>query len=164
MPAGKHLSGKKSPGKIKEPDSLNENQARRLRITCQHIDRTLCDIENILDESASGTAFPTYIADISSAQRKLITEYIASIRTQLIETMDQQGIVSGKPEIPTSRAIRGRMYSIDIAAEEIRPRHMRGYGKLSSPAAVELERIVDELQGLANNVNQALRENNGQEI
>jgi hypothetical protein len=137
---------------------LNENQARRLRITCQHVDRTLSEIEGILDESASATAFPAYVDNISPAQREAITEAIARIRHRLIETLTRQEVDPKMPAIPVSRAILGRMYIVDIAAEEIRPRRMKGYGSLSPDAAVELERFANDLKCITRQVDQALRE------
>lgn len=129
-----------------EDDTLDENQERRLRITCQHIDSILSEIESVLNETDSQAAFPSYIPDITPAQRKVIEDYIASVRAQLTQTLETQGIFSNPPGIPVSRAIRSRLYSIDIAAEEIRPRHMRGYGKVSAAAATELTRFAGELQ------------------
>ena len=63
-----------------DSDTLNEDQVRLLRITCEHIDRLLSDIEGILNESASLAAFPSYTADIAPVQQKTIEDYIARIR------------------------------------------------------------------------------------
>lgn len=129
-----------------EHASLDENQERRLRVTCQHIDNILSEIESVLNETDSQAAFPTYIPDVTPAQQKVIEDYIACVRAQLTQTLEKQGISSNSPGIPVSRAIRSRLYSIDIAAEEIRPRHMRGYGKVSAATATELNRFAGELQ------------------
>lgn len=125
---------------------LNENQQRRLRITCEHIDRILSEIENILNEAGSEAAFPSYITDITAAQQRVVEDYIAGVRVQLTRTLDRQKILKNPPAIPVSRAIRSRLYSIDIAAEEIKPRHMRGFGKVSKTAATELNNFAGELQ------------------
>ena len=158
LPAGKHSSDNRTHADEKGQVLLNENQARRLRITCQHIDRTLSEIEGILDESASATAFPAYIHDITQTQRELITASIAKIRTRLVETLARQEVDPKMPAIPVSRAILGRMYIVDIAAEEIRPRRMKGYGSLSPDAAAELERFATDLKGITRQVDRALRE------
>ncbi len=141
-----------------EPDKLNENHVRRLRITCQSIDRTLSEIENILNESASRAAFPQYITDLSPAQRKTIEDYIARVRARLIRVLEGQSIAIPSPDVPVTRAVRGRLYSIDIAAEEIRPRHMRGYGKVSAEAATELSSFAGEMQARATDLHDCLTE------
>jgi hypothetical protein len=149
MPAGKHSSDKKSPSPATEPDFLDDNQARRLRVTCHHIDRILSEIEGILNETNSLAAFPSYIADITPEQQRTIENYIASVRTQLTRALEKQGISSTPPGVPVSRAIRSRLYSIDISAEEIKSRHMRGYGKISPAATTELNSFAGELQSQA---------------
>ena len=139
-----------------DPDTLNESQVRRLRVTCQHIDRTLSEIEGILNESASRAAFPAYIADLSPPQRKTLEDYIARVRARLVRVLEGQGIAASQPGIPVSRAVRGRLYSIDIAAEELKPKYMRGYGEVSDTVATELDGIAGELQSLVVRLDQYL--------
>ena len=147
-----------------DPDTLNESQVRRLRVSCQHIDRTLSEIEGILNESASGAAFPVYIADLSPAQRKTLGDYIARARARLVRVLEGQGIASNPPSIPVSRAVRGRLYSIDIAAEELKPKYMRGYGEVSATVATELDGIAGELQSLVVHLDQYLAGGAGQDF
>ena len=147
-----------------DPDTLNENHIRRLRVTCQHIDRTLSEIEGILNESASRAAFPTYAPDLLLAQRKTIEDYIARVRARLIRVLEGQGIVVKEPDIPVSRAVRGRLYSIDIAAEELKPKYMRGYGDVAAATATELNGIAGELQGLVARLDQYLAGGAGQDF
>lgn len=147
-----------------DPDSLNENQLRRLRVSCQHIDRVLSEIESVLNESASRAAFPQYITDLSPAQRKTIEDYIARVRARLIRILEGQGIPVNPPSVPVTRAIRARLYSIDIAAEELKPKYMRGYGKVSDTVATELSGIAGELQGLVVHLEQQLAGGTGQDF
>ena len=147
-----------------DSDPLNEDQVRRLRVTCQHIDRTLSEIEGILNESASRAAFPTYAPDLLLAQRKTIEDYITRVRARLIRVLEGQGIVVKEPDIPVSRAVRGRLYSIDIAAEELKPKYMRGYGGVSAATATELNGIAGELQGLVARLDQYLAGGVGQDF
>jgi GTP-binding protein EngB required for normal cell division len=133
---------------VEDSDSLNEHQAHYLLVTCQHIDKILSDIENILNESISQATFPSYCSDLIPAQHKTIRDYITHIRTQLLQILEGQNIEYKNPCIPVSRVIHNRLSSIDIAAEELKPKYMRGYGNLSDSTATELNGIVGELQGL----------------
>jgi hypothetical protein len=45
---------------------------------------------------------------------------------------------------------------IDIAAEELKPEYMRGYGEIPPAAAVELNGIAGELKGLVGQLDQFL--------
>ena len=147
-----------------DSDTLNEDQARRLRITCQHIDSVLTDIEGILNESASRAAFPTYTTDLAPAQQKTIGDYIARVRTRLTRVLEGQNIVYKQPGIPVSRAIKGRLYSIDIAAEELKPKYMRGFGGVSDSTATELNGIAGELQALVARLERYLAGGTGQDF
>ena len=147
-----------------DPGSLNENQVRRLRVTCQHIDKLLSEIEGILNESVSLAAFPSYTSDIAPAQRKTIEDYIARVRARLIRVLEGQGISRQQPWVPTSRAINVRLAGIDIAAEELKPKYMRGYGGVSAATATELNGIAGELQGLVARLDQYLAGGAGQDF
>lgn len=147
-----------------DSDTLNEDQVRRLRITCEHIDRLLSDIEGILNESASLAAFPSYTADIAPVQQKTIGDYIARIRARLIQVLDGQGIPRKPPWVSASRAINGRLCSIDIAAEELKPKYMQGFGEVSDTTATELNGIAGELQALVARLEQYLAGGTGQDF
>jgi GTP-binding protein EngB required for normal cell division len=127
---------------------LNESQARRLRVTCQYIDKNLADVEGILNTAASKTAFPRYSPDIAPVQRRTIEDYVSRIRAQLIRVLEGQGIVREEPQIPASRAVRVILGAVDIAVEELKPKYMRGYGDVPESVATELNGIVGELAGL----------------
>ncbi len=127
---------------------LNESQAQRLRVTCQYIDKALGDVENILNATTSKAAFPRYSTDINPAQRGTIEDYIARVRAQLVRVLEGQAIVPEKPSIPASRAVHVMLGAIDIAAEELKPKYMRGYGPVPESVATELNGIAAELSGL----------------
>lgn len=150
----------------KTPDkgSLNEFQARRLRVTCQHIDNQLGEIEEILHATGSKAAFPRFLPDVAPAQHRTIEDYIARLRAQLVRVLDGQAIAREKPSIPVSRAIHAALVSIDIVVEELDPHYMRGYGDVSEPAAIELNGIVGELRGLVSKLNRYLVEGIGQDL
>ena len=145
-------------------DSLNEHQSHYLLVTCQHIDKVLSDIEGILNESSSQAAFPEYFSDLTPAQQKTLKDYISHIRTRLIQILEGQGINYKQPGIPASKAIYSRIYSIDIAAEELKPKYMRGYGEVSETVAIGLNGIAGELQGLVTRLEGYLAGGTGQDF
>ncbi len=145
-------------------DSLNEFQASRVRVTCQYVANLLGEIENIVNVSASKAAFPRHTADISLAQRRTIEDYTARICAQLKRVLDGQGIPLQKPSIPASRAISVTLGSIDIAAEELKPQYMRGYGPVPETVATELNGIAAELHGLVTRLERYLLEGAGQDL
>ena len=146
-------------------DPSNEFLAKHLRVTCRHIDRLLGEIEGILNESSSRTAFPEYVMDITPAQQKMIEDYITRIRARLVQVMEGQEIISNsRPGIPVSRAVHSRLYTIDIAAEELKPQYMMGFGNIPGTAATELNGIAGELQALVSRLGQYLDKGAGQDF
>ncbi|MGC2272651.1 MAG: dynamin family protein [Candidatus Sulfotelmatobacter sp.] len=137
-------------------NSLNSNHERRLGVTCRHIDKLLADMENVLSVSTSKLAFPQYAPDLSPAQRRVIEDYIGRIRAQLIRVLDGQGMERPTADIPVSRSLHSTLTFVDIAAEELKPEYMRGYGQVPPAAAVELNGIAGELQGLVRQLDQYL--------
>lgn len=138
--------------------SPNEHQARYIRSTCEYIDRLLTDIEGVLDASASGSVFLRYSADLTPLQRGAIEDFIACLRARLVRILDDQGIARVRPAVPASHAIRGSLIAIEIAAEELRPKHVRAYGEVCGGMATELEGIAAELHGLIGRLDRDLGE------
>lgn len=146
---------------VRDSDFLNEQQAHYLLVTCQHIDKLLSDIEGVLNESTSQAAFPAYFQDLTPEQQKTIKDYIAHVRTRLIQILEGQDIDYKQPGIPVSKAIHSRLYLIDIAAEELKPKYMRGFGEVSDIAATDLNNIAGELQRLITRLDEVLPEESG---
>ena len=137
-------------------NSLNSNHERRLSVTCRHIDKLLAEMESTLNVSVSKLAFPQYATDLSPAQRRVIEDYIGRIRAQLVRVLDGQGIERPPSDIPVSRSLHATLTFVDIAVEELKPEYMRGYGEVPAVAAVELNGIAGELQGLVRQLDQYL--------
>jgi len=139
-----------------ETNSLNSNHERRLSVTCRHIDKLLAEMESTLSVSTCRLAFPQYAPDLSPAQRRVIEDYIGRIRAQLVRVLDGQGIERPPADIPVSRSLHSYLTFVDIATEELKPEYMRGYGEVPPAAAVELNGIAGELQGLVRQLDQYL--------
>ena len=129
--------------------TMNSSQKLYLRVSCQHIDNLLEQIEAVLQSATSKSPFPRYILDLSPAQIRVVEDYIRRLRTQLIRTLTWQHIVIPEPTIPATRAITTRMSFVDIALDELRPSTMRGSGSLNPDAALQLTGVVRELGALS---------------
>jgi GTP-binding protein EngB required for normal cell division len=138
------------------PSSLNSNHLRRLLVSCQYIDKLLSDIESVLNQSSSSTLFKKYRDDLSPMQRKLTQDYIARIRARLARVLDGQNLPLPEANIGATHSVRTALDFIDIAAEELKPKYMRGYGEVPESAVPELNGIVSELQGLVQKLNSYL--------
>ena len=145
-------------------NSLNSNHERRLSVTCRYIDKLLADMESVLSVSSSKLAFPQYTPDLTSAQRRVVEDYISRIRAQLIRVLDGQNIGRPPADIPVTRSLHSTLTFVDIAVEELKPEYMRGYGEVPTAAAMELNGIAGELQGLVRQLDHYLVRGAGENL
>jgi hypothetical protein len=130
---------------MNEQIDLNEHHRRRLLVSCQYIDRLLSSIENAVADHAL-TAFPRYIRDINAEERNEVRKEVAKLRGQLLEFLRRWGIATPEPAISARHSIETSLGYIDIAVEELKPRHLRGYGTVPAPLVPELTTSVEALQ------------------
>jgi GTP-binding protein EngB required for normal cell division len=150
--------------KEEERQLLNEHQIRRLLVSCEHIDRLLSDVEQILTASASKSPFPRWSDDTSPVQRKVTQDYIARLRAQLVRVLEGQGVNRPSPNINSIHAIRVALTFVDIAAEELKPKYMRGYGEIAESKLPELNGIANEIQGIVKKLDLYLAQDLGQDL
>src|SRR6266568_7981440 len=127
---------------------LNPSQRLHLLTSCQYADKLLSEIEATLVASQSKSPFPKFKPDISPAQAKVVQDYIARMRAQLVRILDSQGVAIPAPHIGSVHSIRVTLGFVDIAFDECRPKRMTGYGALAETAAIEMAGLVDEMQGI----------------
>ena len=127
---------------------LNSSQRLHLLTSCQYADKLLSEIEATLVASQSKSPFPKFKPDISPAQAKVVQDYIARMRAQLVRILDSQGVQIPAPNIGSVHSIRVTLGFVDIAFDECRPKRMAGYGELADTAAIEIAGLVDEIQGI----------------
>jgi GTP-binding protein EngB required for normal cell division len=132
----------------RELDHLNPSQRLHLLTSCQYADKLLSEIEATLVASQSKSPFPKFKPDISPAQAKVVQDYIARMRAQLVRILDSQAVPIPSPHIGSVHSIRVTLGFVDIAFDECRPKRMTGYGALAETTAIEMAGLVDEMQGI----------------
>jgi hypothetical protein len=124
---------------------LDENQERWLCVTFEYIDGLLRDIEEVLDGSPVGSAFPRNVPDIPEERRQMIREAIPPIRNRLVQLMDDLAIQRNQKAIPASRTIRTNLTTIDITLEELKRKEW-GRPDSSPETAKELRTLIEGLR------------------
>ena len=140
----------------RERGDLNPSQRRHLLTSCQYADKLLAEIEAVLAASQSKSPFPKFNPDISPAQAKVVQDYIARMRAELVRILDSQGVPIPSPHIGSVHSIRVTLGFVDIAFDECRPKRMAGYGEVAPTAATELSGLVDEMQGIVSRLDSYL--------
>lgn len=140
---------------------LNEAQRRRLKVTCEYVDKLLCDVERVLHEATSKSPFPRHAVDLAPAQTRVLEDHIRRIREQLLRALAWQNIAPDPPEIPATRSVLTHLAFVDIAIEELKPGYMRGSGPIPGDVAEELNGVVHELRSVAQSMERYLRQELG---
>jgi len=143
--------------RTRRPGELNEAQQRRLITTCKYIDSLLCDMEHALHTATSESPFPRYVVDATAEQAREIEGHISRLRAQLLRTLEWQHLKPEPPEIPVTRSIATVLAFIEIAIDELKPRHLRGCGAVPADAVEELNGEIHELLSLVKNMEIYLR-------
>lgn len=146
------------------PEALDENQQRRLLANFQYADKLLAEIEGILTESQSGSAFPRYRLDVTPAQARVVAGYIARLRAQMLRALRGLCVTLPEPQLGALHSIRVALGFVDIALEQCRPKRMKGYGALPQGRRAELDGMVDELQGLVAQLDAYLAQGSAHEL
>jgi GTP-binding protein EngB required for normal cell division len=113
--------------------------------SAQHADKLLGEVESILSASKSKSAFRKYKSSLSPAQIKVVEDYVARIRTQLVRVLEAQGIPLPEPGFESVHAMRVTLAFVRIAFQECTPNRMRGYGEIPEPQVRMLNGLVDEM-------------------
>jgi GTP-binding protein EngB required for normal cell division len=149
---------------IETPNSLNASQKLHLMARCQYADKLLSDVESILAAAESKSPFLKYKQDISATQAKVVRDYIARIRAQVIRALESQGMEPSEPQFGALHSVRVTLAFAGIALDECGARYMRGYGDVPEPIIPELNGLVDELKGLIARLDSYLAQGLGQNL
>jgi len=116
--------------------SAQRVQKRRLRVTCEHIDKLLVEAEAVLNQSASKAAFPRYQSEIplaneepskdTSRESGAVAAYLGMAKT-----------LKACSSLLSGTAIHVDLTFIEVAAEELYPKYMRGYGPVPEAVATD---------------------------
>ncbi len=150
-------------GKTRRHGELNEPQQRRLSVTCKYIDNLLCEMEQALKSATSESPFPRYVIDVTPAQALEIEGHIRRLRSGLLQFLAWQHLTPEPPEIPLTRSITTDLAFIEIAIEELKPRHLRGCGAVPEDAVDELNAEIQKLLSLVKSMENHVRKEMGAE-
>ena len=143
---------------------LSEPQQRHLLTHVKYADTLLSEIEEILTAASSRSPFPKYEIDVTPAQSKVIRDYVARIRSQMLRVLEGQGIRPSGPQFGAIHCIRVTLAFVRIALTEIGPRYMRGFGEIPESAVADLNGLVTELNTLVDKLNAYLAQGLGRDL
>jgi GTP-binding protein EngB required for normal cell division len=132
---------------------LNGPQKQHLLSSCQYADKLLSEIEGILHSSQSKSVFPKYSGSLAPAQVRVIEDYIARIRSQILTALRSQNIAIPEPQFRTAHSVKVTLIFAGIAFEECTAEKMRGYGEVPPDVVPELNGLVTEIKAMLDQLN-----------
>lgn len=143
---------------------LNSSHKLHLLSSAQHADKLLGEVEAILSATKSKSAFKKYKNSLSPVLAKVIEDYVARIRKQLVRVLEAQGIALPEPAFDSVHSIHVTLTFIRIAFQECTPDRMRGYGGVPESKIRELNGLVDEMVGAVDKLDSYLAQGLGQDL
>lgn len=143
---------------------LNSSQRLHLLSCSQYADKLLVEAEAILTASKSKSAFRKFKSPLSPAQAKVVEDYIARIRTQMVRVLESQEIGLPEPSFESVHSIRVTLAFVRIAFQECTPDRMQGYGEVPEQKIRELNGLVDEMVAAVEKLDIYLAQGLGQDL
>jgi GTP-binding protein EngB required for normal cell division len=137
---------------------LNEYQQNCLRVTFDHIDSLLTEVDHVLVDSVSDSPFNRYGVDTTPIQQKVAHDYAQRIRIAMARILKDQRIPFGKPICGSRRAANSALLFAAVAVDELHSVQLGGYGQISDAGQDLLETIQTELHSLIRKLQNYLAE------
>jgi GTP-binding protein EngB required for normal cell division len=144
--------------------ALNSSQRLHLLSSAQYADKLLSEVESILFASKAKSAFRKYKGCLSPTQVKVVEDYVARIRTQMVRALEAHGIPLPEPTFESVHSIRVTLTFVRIAFQECTADRMRGYGEVPESKVRELNGLVDEMVSAAEKLDSYLVQGLGQDL
>jgi hypothetical protein len=104
-------------------------------------------LEN-LQAGDDGRVFDTFLRDATSAQYKILNDYVTELRFLIRRFLATQRL-DERPELVSALwSFRVAVNFADIAVEELRPKYLKAYGPLAPEPSDAVERLVADLKTL----------------
>lgn len=143
---------------------FNGNHESRLRTTFKYIDELLTQAAGRLDSSTAQSPFSDYHADATPVQHRVTLDHLVRLRSIMLRFLQAHDLPPPEPRTSAVWAARTALMSVETAVEELRPRHLRGYGDLSDEAARELDGLTTQLRDQLRRLEEFLAQGVGHDL
>ena len=128
--------------------ALDERRKRALLLKFRHLDEMLTEVDRCMEGKRFSSTLSDRYTALHPEKKEELRRCIAHVQETMCRILTEKGISVEGILLVIVHSIDTSLTFMDMSAEEIRPRHMRGYGELSMEATDELNAIATELQKL----------------
>jgi len=137
--------------------ALDERRKRSLLLKLRHLDELLFEVDRLAEGKGSSSPLSDRYTELDKEKEEAIQRYTALLRETMRRILEEKEIRIEAPPVDVIWSIHISLNFMDMSAEEIRPKYMRGYGELTREAADELDAVATELQELLKQMQAVLR-------
>src|SRR5579871_2934817 len=124
---------------------FNSNHQSRLITTFKYVDSLVSEAVARLDPPVARSPFANYAADATPVQHRVMSDFLVRLRDAMRRFSGDHGVGLPEPRVGAVWSVRVALAYAETAIEELRYRHMRGYGDMSGKAAEELDLLTTQL-------------------
>ena len=126
-----------------EKTGLNENHKRRLAVAMAMVDAAAARILDLLDENQSPKSMTVMRQSISQEERARLREALHRLQPLTVGFAQQHGLERRSKDL--RQTVEAELSQIWTTLENCRPRRMKGMGEISAPAAEPVERDLEHM-------------------
>ena len=127
---------------------FNESQASYVIGQLRHLEEMFRSALDELDESRDSGLFVRAKCDVTPAQRQVLQGYLRQLRFLIQRFMQAQSLRDGSEPPSSLWSFQTMLRFAHIAAEEMRPQYLRGYGTVDPDTGQASEAFVAQVQSL----------------
>jgi GTP-binding protein EngB required for normal cell division len=145
-------------------DPMNESQKRSVLSGFLAIHQRMAEMEALLAQSLSPSAFAQHVSDLSPTERRVVHDYFARVRSTMLACLQEVGIPLEMRQTSLRWALECGMIFLDIAVAEMSPDRLGGYGPLDAAGRAQAVKIQQELTRPFARLAAYLRQGLGQDL
>ena len=142
-----------------EKTGLNENHKRRLAVAMAMVDAAAARILDLLDEKTSARAMTVLKQSLSPEERARLREAMHRLQPLTVSFAHKYGLERRSKDL--RQMLGAELSQIWTTLENCRPRRMKGMGEIASTAADPIERDLERMLQLLEEINRALEPGGG---
>lgn len=141
---------------------FNESQASYVVGQLRHLEEMFRHALDALDESRDSGLFVRARYDVTPAQRQVLQGYLEQLRLLIQRFMQIQSLRDSSEPVSALWSFQTTLRFAHIAAEEIRPQYLRGYGEVDPDTGQASEAFVAQVQTLLRSAGACLAAGQGE--
>jgi hypothetical protein len=141
---------------------LNEFQRRAVLMGFLDLHYRMAEMEALLARADDSSPFSQTVPDLSPAEAETVRGHFARVRDVMLAFLRAQGIPVEVHRTGLRRALLGGLQFLSVAAAELAPKRLAGYGPVSPDGAAQVAEVLRDLNQLIDKLGARLRQGPGE--